>query len=402
MRSDDELLTRLERLPAVAAVLDGLGAGFVPSVLAVGGAVRDLLLGGEPQDLDLVVDGPVDGLARRLGGEARHHGRFATARVDLAGRRYDLAQSRRETYAHPGALPDVAPAPIEDDLERRDFTVNAIAFGLTGPRQGELLAVPRALADLDRRRLRVLHAASFEDDPTRLLRLARYRARLGFEIEPETLALARTAIAGDALATVSGNRIGQELRLLARETDPVAAFASVAALGIDRAIDLRLGLDDPDLARRALELLPPDGRRELLVLALAAGGLDAAALDRLGLSAVERQTVAGARARAGQVAAALERAQRPSEIARAVGAAPVELVALSGALGPRGPARSWLANLRDVGLAIDGSDLLAAGLAPGPAIGAGLAAARAAALDGEAPDRATQLAEALRAARQSD
>ena len=97
----------------------------------------------------------------------------------LDGFAYDIARSRHETYAQPGALPDVAPAPLADDLLRRDFTVNAIAVALAGDAPGELNAAPRALEDLKARRLRVLHDRSFIDDPTRLFRLARYAAGWG-------------------------------------------------------------------------------------------------------------------------------------------------------------------------------------------------------------------------------
>ena len=184
--------------------------------------------------------------------------------------RYDIARARRETYAHPGALPDVAPAPLAEDLERRDFTVNAIALALAGDRAGELTSVPPALEDLDARRLRVLHDQSFIDDPTRLLRLVRYATRLGFEIEPHTRALADRAIAGGALRTVSGPRVGAELRLLAREPDPVRALAGLGELGLDGAIHPGFGLEDADLARRALALLPDGGRRDRIALAVAA------------------------------------------------------------------------------------------------------------------------------------
>src|SRR5581483_3247487 len=149
------------------------------------------------------------------------------------------------------------------DLRRRDFTVNAAAIELAS---GELRALPETLADLEARVLRVLHDCSFIDDPTRLLRLARYSGRLGFEIEPRTRELAAAAVARAALRTVSGPRIGAELRLAAREREPVAVFSRLADLGVD----LGFGAIEPELARRAFELLPPDGDREATALALAA------------------------------------------------------------------------------------------------------------------------------------
>ncbi|HYZ82187.1 MAG TPA: hypothetical protein VE571_13005, partial [Solirubrobacteraceae bacterium] len=182
------LLQRFEALPAARPVLQRLSDA--EDVYLVGGAVRDLLLDADPLDLDLVVDGELEPVVQRLGTPARVHDRFETRTLRLDGTTFDLARARRERYEHPGALPTVGPAGIEEDLLRRDFTVNALALGLSGARRGRLLEVPHGWADLEGRRLRVLHDASFIDDPTRLLRLTRYAGRLGFSIEEHTRALA--------------------------------------------------------------------------------------------------------------------------------------------------------------------------------------------------------------------
>ncbi len=375
----------------MALVLDLPDLG-VPAWL-VGGAVRDLLLDGRtPVDLDLVIEGDAVAAAARLSdaldGSLEVHERFGTATVRAGSRVFDLASARMETYARPGALPDVAPATLEQDLLRRDFTVNAIALSLA---DGRRVAAPGALEDLDARLLRVLHAASFADDPTRLLRMVRYATRLGFAVEPATAALAAAALAGGALATVSGPRVGGELRLLLREP---SAFEALAWIGSWEGVwGVSLSFDRP-LASRALALLPPDGRRDLLLLAVAVRSVPSAALgawlDELGFAAGERAVVVAA-----AQAAPLASLARASEIAAAVGGAPPEAVALAGALGAEGPARRWLSELRHVKLAITGDDLIEAGIPEGPALGRALAAARAAALDGEAPDRAAQLAVAL-------
>ncbi|HUJ35531.1 MAG TPA: hypothetical protein VLW51_10005 [Solirubrobacteraceae bacterium] len=395
-----KLLERARSLPAAQPLLARL-AGTPPMYL-VGGAVRDLLLGGAPLDLDLAVEGDAAALAASVGGEVRAYDRFGTSTVMLDGYTYDIARTRRETYAHPGALPDVAPAPIAEDLLRRDFTVNAIALALAGDTAGELTAAPEALEDLDARRLRVLHDRSFVDDPTRLLRLVRYATRLRFEIEPRTRALADDSISDGALGTVSGPRIGAELRLLAREPDPVRALGGLRELGLDAGIHPGFGVDDEPLARHALALLPDDGRRDRLVLAAAARGVPAAELpallDSLAFEAEDRDVIVLAATRAGEVTRTLAAASAPSEIAAAVGGAPAELVALAGALGAEPQAREWLDRLRHVRLEIDGRDLLAAGVPEGPAIGRGLRAALDAKLDGRASGREQQLAEAVRAA----
>jgi tRNA nucleotidyltransferase (CCA-adding enzyme) len=384
----------LRSLPAAALLLDVL-----PDAWIVGGAIRDLLLGGAPEDLDVLIEGDAVAAARSLaaalGGSLTVHDRFGTATVEAGGHVYDLATARAETYAAPGALPDVRPGTIDDDLLRRDFTVNAIAVAL----DGRVRAAPHAFEDLEARVLRVLHARSFVDDPTRLLRLVRYATRLGFVPHPDTAVLAESALAAGALATVTPTRVGSELRLLLREPSGLEALAWVGAwegepLGVSLSVDAAV-------VERALSLLPSDGRRDLLLLASTCRSVPparlAAWLDALGFPARDRDTVVAA-AQAEGIEGRLAAADRPSEIAAAVRGAPVEAVALAGALGAEPAARAWIDQLRHVKLAIDGADLLAAGVPQGEAVGRALAAALRARLDGAAPDRDTQLAAALAAA----
>jgi len=384
----------LHALPAAAPIADAL-----PHAWVVGGAVRDLLLGAGDAvvDLDLVVEGDAiaaaERLAAALGGSLVAHDAFGTASVEAGGHVYDLATARAESYARPGALPDVRPGTLEEDLRRRDFTVNAIAVSF----DGRTAAAPHAFSDLGARVLRVLHPGSFLDDPTRLLRLVRYATRLGFAVEPDTAALAGEALAGGALATVTPARIGGELRLLLRERSAVEALAWVA--------DWPLGVElsfDAVLARRAHALLPADGRADLLLLGSACRSVDPAVLagwlDALEFSGRERDLVVGV-AQADAIEGGLAGASRPSEIAAVARGVPVEAVALAGALGAASAARAWIDDLRHVRLDIDGGDLLAAGVPEGPALGRALAAALTARLDGAAPDRDAQLAVALAAAR---
>ncbi len=385
----DDLLERLRDLGCGRRLIDA--AAGTGGVHLVGGAVRDLLLQRVPRELDVVVEGEVDALAAALGDRAAAHERFGTVTVHDGDCSWDLAAARAESYLHPGALPDVRPAPIAEDLERRDVTVNAIALDL---RTGELRAVEHALDDLAAGRLRVLHDASFRDDPTRLWRIARYRARLGFELEPHTAELARAAVAGRWAERVSGARIGNELRLALAEPDPVAALESSIQLGLAPWLEV-----DREATAAALALLPAgEGRPDLVVLAaaIAEDGDDAdQRLAGLDFKATERAVVRAA-VRAPQIAAAALAAQRPSELARALRGLPVEAVALAGAAGAAEPARRWLAELRHVGLSIDGEDLLAAGVPRGPQIGRRLATTLDLRLDGElGDDRDEQLAAAL-------
>src|SRR5262249_22611747 len=183
------------RLPERVDALPGIDvrrdlAGRVPAYL-VGGAVRDLLLGVEGNDLDVVIEGDPDVLAGLSGFTPERDSLFLTGKLDLGDSAVDVAHARAETYPQPGALPEVRPASITEDLDRRDFTANAMALPLAPG--SELIDPHGGLEDLRAGLLRVLHDRSFVDDPTRALRAARYAARFGFELEPETRRLLEEA-----------------------------------------------------------------------------------------------------------------------------------------------------------------------------------------------------------------
>jgi tRNA nucleotidyltransferase (CCA-adding enzyme) len=374
----------------------------------VGGAVRDLLRGASPRELDVVVAGGSAELAAELaamlpGNDARMpevtvHERFGTASVGWIHGRIDIAERRAESYPRPGALPLVRPGSAAEDLARRDFTINAIAVALGGPRVGELEAVAHALEDLGAGRLRILHAGSFLDDPIRLLRLARYRARLRFELEPETARLARGALADGALGTVSGARIGTELWLATEEFPPGAPFASLGELGVLRSLGLPAPFDE-QLLHDAYALKPLDAVADIVEMAVlfhpAAAPTEA---DRqradelmrdLEFFAETRERVLAAAFDAPALVAGIARAERPSQLRALLAGRPVEAVVLAAALAGRrsreaqARAESWLAELREVRLEIGGADLLAAGLPEGPEIGRRLKRALDLKLDGE-------------------
>ena len=380
-----EVVAKLIDLPGGQALLDA--ASGDESVWLVGGAVRDLMLGRTPEELDVVIDGPLDRVLARLGGEAERHDRFGTATVRLADGRIDLASARSEQYALPGALPDVSPGSIDDDLQRRDFTINAIAIRLV---DAELKAHDDALADLAAGRIRVLHSGSFVNDPTRLWRAARYSTRLGFELDEESAALAALASPG----AVSGERLGHELRLSLREDSPTAVLSAVEALNPGALIE---GFDpNPARLAEASALLGSAGRQDLLTLAACCQGVELQLLtrwlDHLQFTASERDLVTASSRWV--TASPLRSAQSASQIAEAAAGAPLEAVALCGGEN----ARQWLTELRHVTLEIDGDDLIAAGVPPGPAIGIGLKRALGRTLDRDISGRDEQLQAALEGA----
>ncbi len=359
----DQLPARLEALPGIAALREAAEGTYA---YLVGGAVRDLLLGRDRADLDVVIEGEIAPLAEALGGEIREHDRFSTATVESDGLTADLASSRAETYAHPGALPDVSPATIDEDLARRDFTINAMAVPLAG--EPGLIDPHGGLADLEAGQLRILHPGSFRDDPTRALRAARYASRLGLELEPETAALLRQA----DLGSVSEDRVDAELRRIAAEPDAVKALDLVHGWGL---LDLRP--DSIAVVEKLDRLLsePPwsEAADRAAAIMLALRGDDEA-----------RRLAASSPGSA-------------SEGVRVASGCSDEELALGRALGA-----DWLDDYLDwrrVGLEIGGEDLIGAGIPEGPAVGRGLEAALSAKLDGELSGREAELEAALAAAR---
>ncbi len=235
--SDWRLLQHLAEIAAQAEM----------SLYIVGGPVRDCLLHRVVTDLDLTTEGDAHSLARTmaraLSGAWKKFDRFGTAKLILPGRDgpIDLATTRTETYAYPGALPDVTRGALEADLIRRDFTCNAMAIRLDGEQQGTLIDPHGGESDLHAGTLRVLHDRSFEDDPTRLFRGVRFEQRFDFTFAADTLSLITPAL--PVLDRVSGDRIRHELEWIFREAQPLKALARLDDLGILRQIEPDLQVD---------------------------------------------------------------------------------------------------------------------------------------------------------------
>ena len=218
----------------------------------VGGVVRDLLLDYPVREFDIVVEGDsavfAEYIVKKIGGRVLVHTKFKTAtwtinestlkrlnfpafqQTDLS-LSFDLVSARSETYASPGALPTVKHSTIDDDMRRRDFTINAMAMRLDGDHFGKLVDVFDGKSDLERGVIRVLHPKSFIDDPTRMFRAVRYAERYGFEIEPETLEKFNDD-AKAVLANLSGERLRHEIDLIFDEPNRVSMLERVKELGL--------------------------------------------------------------------------------------------------------------------------------------------------------------------------
>jgi len=204
------------------------------AVYLVGGVVRDILLGRSSYDLDMVIEGRAISLARQIAKandcSLKTHPRFGTAKILFENLNIDLVTARSESYIHPGALPTVKAGTIQDDLARRDFTINAMAIRLTPDSFGELLDPHGGQQDIKQKSIRILHPKSFEDDPTRILRAIRYEQRLDFQLEKTTGKLLQNNL--ESLDTVTGERLWHELELILNEECPEKSLLRADKLGV--------------------------------------------------------------------------------------------------------------------------------------------------------------------------
>ncbi len=376
----------------------------------VGGAVRDLLLHRCVCDVDLTVQG--DGialgrsLARRLRARPHPHERFGTVTLEFDdGSRLDVASTRAENYEARGALPRVAAAPLDRDLARRDFTINAMALRIAPQRRPVLIDPFGGARDLESKTIRMLHEASPLDDPTRAFRAVRYANRLRFRIDSRTRRWIAGAARLGAFDSVSGDRIRRELRLLFSEPERARAVRLMGALGIARAVDPALRHDAPILAslRRAegLARRHPGRTTWLLFLFVWSGALDAAALERLSrrlsLAGEEGKRLRSFSSLLGDLRMDPSRATPSALLAR--GSCPDEIAAAAALLGgPAGRRLDRALRVSSTRLTIGGRDLIAAGIVAGPRIGHALRVTLSARRDGKI-SRREELAFAVRAAR---
>ena len=382
----------------------------------VGGSVRDLLLGRRPLDLDLMTTGDAIRLGREYvrlhGGHLTAHPRVGTAAISLAGgERVDLASPRRERYQAAGELPEVEGAEVAEDLRRRDFSINAMAWQWRRKGPGPFLDPFHGHSDLRRRWVRILHPASFEDDPTRGFRAVRLASRLGFRLERGTASALRQAIDRGLIGSLTAARQGRELRLLALEGDWPVAATRTARAGLLQAI--HPGLVPPSLpacrrVQRALAGRSPD---ETLPVVLACFAMEgdgpplSGALDRL-------QVRGGSCRRARRLLTAARTLRHrldhlpPTQItlpllARDALEISDDALLLAAGTAPAAAVRRILETFRhrrrDLVLGITAADLLAAGVPRGPELALRLVAVRRALLSGRPGGRRSELEYALSA-----
>ena len=413
------LLSLLSKVSRTAQELNGAqaaGAQKIHGLYVVGGFVRDLLLGVQTLDLDLVVEGDAIQLARRLvqkyGGRVRGHARFGTAKwildetdEEVPISYLDFVTARTEFYERPTALPQVERSSIRQDLHRRDFTINTLAIDLTPTRWGELLDFYGGEKDLEEGYIRVLHSLSFVEDPTRILRAARLEQRLGFRIEDRTEELLRNAL--DLLDHTTAERIRQEFYLILQEEWPCDIIYRLKQLGALQRLHPQLECDawlrvrfcrmhrvlrdgGWPLAGEANEVPDPAWYLALLTFRLTEGALHVL-ISRLRIVSREADLLDQVHALREYLPLLAKERQSPSTLVRWLEAASREALFVLWIVTNSSLAREQIESydhvFRKVTPLLTGEDLRQMDLEPGPIFGDILEALRQARLDGRVKSR---------------
>ena len=374
----------------------------VESVYIVGGVVRDLILGREPVDADISVVGDAGAfsgaLAGRLGAARPTESEFLTFKITLGNTSegatsIDVVTARAETYPEPAALPDVVPSSIKDDLERRDFTVNSMGISLSDSDWGNLVDPMNGLGDIMRKRIRVLHDASFTDDPTRLFRAVRYAVRLDFSIDSTTKSLIDDSLG--KVDRLSGARLRNEFEFMLGEPKRVEILREAEDLGLLAAISpgLRIG-------SRSLEVMESGASTRFEdLLALSTFGLTQDEAEQVAKRfdgpEMWTKTIRG-NPELADLVAVLDRSDiRRSEVAEILDSVPLQSIRAYIAAGPPLPRRDrmieYIDKIRFERPEITGDDLIAAGIEEGPVIGQLIDIVRRARLDGQVKTKQEEL-----------
>lgn len=377
-------------LKTIADVCSNQSSG----VYLVGGVVRDVLLGLPVTDLDVSVTGLDEALASDLAyaidGRLTACSQFNTFKIEVDSFAIDMAMTRQESYAHPGALPSVSPGSVDQDLARRDFSVNAMAIDLSHDHWGDLYDPMGGQVDLENRIIRILHAESFADDPTRIFRAVRYSQRLGFALEEATANLLKGNL--DQLYAISGDRVRHELQRVFDEAQTGPVLRGLQDLGVLSAVFGPLGVRAEGWLNEGVF---PDETEDLVWLAGLASGLTSGEasqfVQRLNMDSTWRgvvQDVVGAETLLGALEAAdasrsfIYRTLHQLHPSSLFGVSRIHASSRAGA-----NITLYLDELRHVSTELTGHDLIAMGVAEGPVIGRTLEALLDAQLDGQVSDR---------------
>ncbi|HQJ08700.1 MAG TPA: CBS domain-containing protein, partial [Deltaproteobacteria bacterium] len=380
-------------------------------IYLVGGIVRDMLLRINNLDVDIVIEGDGIAFARALSGAigARYsaYEKYKTAVITLPdGNHIDVATARLEYYENPGAFPIVEQSTLKLDLYRRDFTINTMAVSLNPPRFGELIDFFGAQHDIKEKRVRVLHAMSFVEDPSRILRAVRFEQRYGFRLGKQTSSLVHAAVKSGLLRSVPGGRISYEIRQILGEENPGSAFARLKELGVLTAIhpDLQFSAPVREYFVRVKEtllwfnmLFTHEAYRSWFVylLALVDQMKPKKIIDickRLGLSDEEIRTILSSQAKVHSILKdfVAVKSLKPSDVVKTLEGAPLEVIlfAMSKTRSPevKEMISAYITTWRAYKPPVRGKDLIAIGFTRGKHLGDTLRLIREKGLNGEIRD----------------
>jgi len=375
------------------------------SVFIVGGFVRDLLLGNENFDIDLVIEGDgilyAEKLSEELGANLTIHRDFGTATLNLSENfKLDIATSRREFYPRPASLPHVKPAPLKEDLFRRDFTVNAMAISINPSDFGRLIDFFGGRRDLRERKVRVLHVRSFIDDPTRIFRAIRFEQRYNFCIEKITERLIKLALREGVFQLLSGKRIKEELKQILEEDRPEKNVYRMQKLGILKVIQPGIYLNSSremifdkliDTIARYEILTGEKSKRWLIRLSVLLKDLTEKEIEnfcsKYSFTREERETILASSKKADKIVERLTVPEmKPSSIYYLLRSYPPEALILAMAIAKNDIVEKrivlYLSHLQKIELEITGDDLKKMGYKPSPEFSRILEETKKAKLDG--------------------
>lgn len=368
------------------------------TLFIVGGAVRDILLGRDPVEVDLVVQGSAEELAQRAVqfrlARRTAASQFMTVKMTIGTREMDIVTARSETYASPGALPDVAPSDIETDLGRRDFAANAIAVSIGSMDFGRVVDPHRGVNDVQAGVLRALHSASFRDDATRMIRAARYASRLQFKLQAETEAWLKSD--APRIGTVGPDRLRNELNRLWREKKPVEGLYMLQSWGVldhlATASNWVSGLYNISMSDREDAARPDDADVADVHWALVAATVGTeyeTLIDAFHLAGSSRRAVDDIRlwktsgSAAFREASETRRSSRIADVLALFEPAALEALYLIGNAAEARAIASYLGTWRHIQPELNGNDLLEMGMRQGPLIGSFLDRLRKDRIDGQ-------------------
>ncbi len=357
----------------------------------VGGAVRDVLADVPLTDIDIMASGNVERLVesirRRADAKVRKASAFGTWSLTVRGVDVDLSTARRESYERPGALPTVFPGTIEDDLARRDFTINAMAISLCDDSWGDLLDPHGGVKDLERGLIRVLHDRSFADDATRMLRAIRYACRQGFQFASHTGELLERAL--PCMSTISPDRVRHEFERIFNEPRAAKMIELAGRLGVLSAVHPALRADATSL--RAIGAEPEaDARKAELLLGSIVQSIEdvdvESVVERLNLSAEWTRVVRDVvevHGRTKELMGENIAKSRVYRLLQGLDCSAIESCAMAETdLKVAAMLRLYLDELRHVRTSLDGNILMAMGVPQGPTVGRTLDTLLDARLDG--------------------